>query len=59
MGLPEFGPHSRSRARHPLIGRLQSFPQIFAQGQLYAASLINSSNLITFDQIVTDLLGTV
>jgi hypothetical protein len=38
---------------------VHSIPQIFAQDQLYAASLINSSNLITFDQIVTDLLGTV
>jgi hypothetical protein len=38
---------------------VHSFPQIFAQGQLHAAGLINSSNLSTFDQTVTDLPGTV
>lgn len=36
-----------------------SFSRIFAQCQLHAAGLINSCNLITFEQTVTDFLGTV
>ena len=35
------------------------FVRIFAQSQLHAAGPINISNLSTFDQTATDLLGRV
>ena len=38
---------------------VRSFLWTFAQSQLHAASLINFSHLSTFDQTVTDLLGSV
>jgi len=48
-----------AKGRQIGTAKVHSFLQIFVQGQLRSSDLINSSNLSTFDQTVTDLPGSV